>query len=370
MKTGNLWDIFCRVIDNFGDIGVCWRLAVGLAARGERVRLWVDDASALDWMCPQGVPQVEVRAWTPLIQTVGLEMGDILVEAFGCEVAPEFISAYADHARASGISGVWINLEYLSAESFVERCHGLPSPVMHGPGAGLTKYFFYPGFTSATGGLLREPDLAVRQTHFDRTDWLLQRGIEWQGERLISLFCYEPPALDALLDQLANGLQPTRLLVTSGRATAAVKTCIETRTLQQPQWNIAGQLSFSYLPPLSQHEFDHLLWACDLNFVRGEDSLVRALWANKPFVWQIYPQDDDAHHVKLDAFLDMLNAPLSLRAVHHVWNGVPLADGANQPHFPPLALLEWQQIVNQAHTRQRQHEDLVTQIIQFALKNH
>jgi hypothetical protein len=21
------WDIFCRVIDNFGDIGVCWRLA-------------------------------------------------------------------------------------------------------------------------------------------------------------------------------------------------------------------------------------------------------------------------------------------------------------------------------------------------------
>ena len=46
------WDIFCKVIDNYGDMGVCWRLAADLASRAHRVRLWVDDLAALSWMAP------------------------------------------------------------------------------------------------------------------------------------------------------------------------------------------------------------------------------------------------------------------------------------------------------------------------------
>lgn len=359
-KNTNLWDIFCRVIDNYGDIGVCWRLAVGLAARGERVRLWVDDASALAWMCPQGAEGVEVRPWTQAIQTEGLEIGDVLVEAFGCEINPEYIARYADWTRARGQKGIWINLEYLSAEGFVERSHGLPSPVMYGPGTGLTKHFFYPGFTARTGGLLREADLAARQARFDRRAWLQSQGIALHDERLVSLFCYEPPALGDLLDQLATDAQPTRLLVTAGRASTAVKACIEYKNKLQPLWNKRRQLSFSYLPALTQYDFDHLLWACDLNFVRGEDSLVRALWADKPFVWQIYPQHDDAHHSKLEAFLNALNAPTSLRNFHRVWNSV------SQAKLSTLSLAAWQQTVTAARAQQLQHDDLVTHIIRFA----
>ncbi len=370
VKTGNLWDIFCRVVDNYGDIGVCWRLAQGLAQRGERVRLWVDDASALDWMCPQGAPQIEVRRWTAPLQMENLVVGDFLVEAFGCEIAPEFIAAYASRTGARGLKGLWINLEYLSAEKFVERSHGLPSPVMSGPGAGLTKHFFYPGFTAATGGLLREPDLAERQLRFDRTAWLQQMGVEFQGERLVSLFCYEPTALGELLDQLATDLRPTRLLVTSGRAAAAVKACIEHKNDLQPLWNGSEQLSFSYLPALTQRDFDHLLWSCDLNFVRGEDSLVRAIWANKPFVWHIYPQQDNAHHDKLDAFLDWLKAPPSLRTFHHVWNGMPEIHGPKPIDLPPIQLEAWQQTVSEARALLLQQDDLVSQLLQFALKNH
>ena len=370
VKTGNLWDIFCRVVDNYGDIGVCWRLAQGLAQRGERVRLWVDDASALDWMCPQGAPQIEVRRWTAPLQMENLVVGDFLVEAFGCEIAPEFIAAYASSTRARGLKSLWINLEYLSAEKFVERSHGLPSPVMSGPGAGLTKHFFYPGFTAATGGLLREPDLAERQLRFDRTAWLQQMGVEFQGERLVSLFCYEPTALGELLDQLATDLRPTRLLVTSGRAAAAVKACIEHKNDLQPLWNGSEQLSFSYLPALTQRDFDHLLWSCDLNFVRGEDSLVRAIWANKPFVWHIYPQQDNAHHDKLDAFLDWLKAPPSLRTFHHVWNGMPEIHGPKPIDLPPIQLEAWQQTVSEARALLLQQDDLVSQLLQFALKNH
>ena len=359
------WDIFCKVIDNYGDIGVCWRLACDLATRGEQVRLWLDDASALRWMAPAGQPCVELLAWTsdsPALPPDGV-VGDVVVEAFGCTLAPEFIAAIADSVLARGQKCVWINLEYLTAEPFAERAHGLASPVLDGPGKGLQKFFFYPGFSARTGGLLREPDLPQRQAAFDRQAWLAAQGLAWQGEQLVSLFCYEPSALGALLDQLAGGPGPTRLLVTAGRATTAVQADISSKNGCRPAWNKDSLLSISYLPPLPQTEFDHVLWACDINFVRGEDSLVRALWAGKPCIWQLYPQDDLAHHAKLQAWLDVLQAPASLRLFHQRWNGV-------SP--PPLGALEpglWGQTVRQLRERLQQQPDLASQLLGFVLKN-
>ena len=137
MTSPWVWDIFCKVIDNYGDIGVCWRLCRGLAARGQRVRLWVDDASALRWMAPNGCPGVEVRPWTQPLPVQELAPGDILIEAFGCDIPPEFVAAYVGWLKAKGQKAAWLNLEYLSAEGYVARNHGLPSPVMGGPGAGL-----------------------------------------------------------------------------------------------------------------------------------------------------------------------------------------------------------------------------------------
>lgn len=367
------WDIFCKVIDNFGDIGVCWRLSADLAARGEVVRLWVDDASALAWMAPLGCPGVEVRPWAEPIDLAGWTAGDVLVEAFGCEIAPEIVANYAYSTGTKGLNHAWINLEYLSAESFVVRSHGLPSPVMRGPGAGLTKHFFYPGFTAGTGGLIRETDLAQRQAAFDREAWLDALGIVNTGtetrqpQRWVSLFCYEPPVLDTLLDALAVDGIPTQLLVTAGRAQAAVLTSLEHKKCLKSPWNIHSSLSISYLPPLTQPQFDELLWACDLNFVRGEDSLVRAIWAGKPFVWQIYPQLDGAHHAKLDAFLDMLGADAGLRQMHVLWNGA--GEGSESADLPELALQNWQAIAIAARARLLQQHSLATQVINFVAKN-
>jgi len=364
VKTGKLWDIFCKVIDNYGDAGVCWRLASQLAARGERVRLWLDDPSPLAWMAPQGTAGVEVHLWTEPLALEGVVPGDVLVEAFGCEIAPEFITLYVSHLHATGQAPAWINLEYLSAERWAERNHGLASPVMSGPGKGLSKHFFYPGFTPSTGGLLREPALLDLQARFDRQAWLKGLGIEARGERLVSLFCYEPPALGQLLAQLKADAQPTRLLVTAGRAQAAVQHCLTLEDSQKSLPDSRGLLSISYLPRLTQQDFDHLLWACDLNFVRGEDSLVRALWAGKPLVWQIYPQHDNAHHAKLVAFLDWLGAPASLRAFHAGWNN--MAPGP----LPALALGDWLQTVTEARQRLLQQDDLVSRLLRFISKNH
>ncbi len=360
------WDIFCRVIDNFGDLGVAWRLACNLAVRGQMVRLWADDASALAWMAPQGAPGIEVRPWRTPIDMTGITPGDVLVETFGCEIDEGFVSAYATTIRDKHKKCAWINLEYLSAEAFAARCHGLPSPVMSGPGRGLIKYFFYPGFTTGTGGLLREPDLLACQARFDRQAWLAELGLAWQGERLVSLFCYEPAGLGGLLDALAGDAQPTRLLVTQGRASAAVRAEVLKMDALDPLWNQHQVLSFCYLPPLSQHDFDHLLWASDINFVRGEDSLVRALWAGKPFVWHIYPQHDGVHADKLEAFLDWLQAPASLRTFHRHWNGLD-APGPN-PKGAPFEPERWIDCVAKARANLLEQEDLSTQLLKFLAK--
>ncbi len=165
--------------------------------------------------------------------------------------------------------------------------------------------------------------------------------------------------------------------MTAGRAQAAVQ--VATTTVKpkknnqngpQPPDSGHGLLSISYLPLLSQDEFDELLWACDLNFVRGEDSLVRAIWAGKPFVWQIYPQDDGAHHVKLDAFMDMLGAPESLRDFHRAWNaGAGDEALALDLHAFASDRSAWQQTALQARDRLAALPDLTGSVLQFVRKN-
>ncbi len=368
------WDIFCRVIDNLGDIGVCWRLAAELAARGESVRLWVDAPAPLAWMVPGGRDGaarvgVSLRDWDPASQAED-EPGEVVVEAFGCDPHPGFLAAMVLATRARCAQPAWFNLEYLSAEDWVTRCHGLTSPVLAGPAAGLSKRFFYPGFTPGTGGLVRERGLEERRARFDRAAWMAGLGLAptAPGEPLVSLFCYEPPALPGLLEQLAA--DGARLLVTPGRAHAALEAALATLgSAPHPAWDL--------LPPLPQSGFDELLWACDLNFVRGEDSLVRALWAGRPFVWQIYPQHDSVHLDKLAAFLDWLEAPASLRQAHAAWNAsegtAPNLAGAGEAPpgtgalpWPALDLPAWTQATRAARERLGAGPELVAQLMEAA----
>ena len=349
------WDLFCHVIDNWGDLGVCWRLASDLAARGQRVRLWADQPEPLDWMAPGArsgaFSGVEVRHWPrtdPAALPPALPPGDVLVEAFGCEIAPDWVAALQPEPAADEPQRVWLNLEYLSAEPYVERSHRLASPVMSGPLRGRTKWFFYPGFTPATGGLLREPDLMEERAALEREPWLREHGLPDDGDApRVTLFCYEPDQLPALLHDPA--LAGAHWLVAPGRPTAALASA----------WDGSAPARRHELKHLPQTEFDRLLWASDLNLVRGEDSLVRALWAGQAFVWHIYPQHDDAHHLKLEAFLDWLQAPASLRAFHRIWNGLEAGP------LPPVDLPAWRDCALAARERLLQQQDLVSQLLGF-----
>jgi uncharacterized repeat protein (TIGR03837 family) len=255
---------------------------------------------------------------------------------------------------------VWINLEYLSAEAYVERNHGLASPQLSGPASGLTKWFFYPGFTPRTGGLLREAGLMERFQQADGRRWLADLGIAPRpGEQIVSLFCYDNPALGGLLDSLAG--QPTLLLATAGAASRQVANALGPSMSR-------GALRAVGLTYVTQVQYDELLWACDVNFVRGEDSLVRAHWAGKPFVWHIYPQHDQAHAGKLNAFLDrfLADAPASLagplRACWAAWNGL----SAERPVLPAPG--PWKAQVERWRDGLLVQPDLITQLIGFVLE--
>jgi uncharacterized repeat protein (TIGR03837 family) len=360
-----LWDIFCRVIDNHGDLGVSWRLSADLAFRGHSVRLWVDDASSLAWMAPDAKPNskgrvqfntatgtVVVRPWHDALN--GLDQpSKVWVEAFGCEL-PEHFVKWAHQSQTNSHSTscpVWLNLEYLSAEAYVERSHKLPSPVMSGLLKGRTKWFFYPGFNDKTGGLIREPRLleksiAIATPEFD------QSGHKRYPQKS-TLFCYEPAALAEAMQLASLNSTGHQWQVAHGRGALAFENAL--RALPSH----ANQPSHLFIPPLSQTKFDQLLKSSDLNFVRGEDSLVRALWAGKAFVWQIYPQDDGAHRAKLNAFLDWLKAPDSLRRFHLSWNGL------SQEPLPEVDLPAWQACATVAQARLMQQMDLVSQLLEF-----
>ncbi len=382
-----LWDIFCRVIDNFGDIGVCWRLSADLAGRGHQVRLWIDDASSLAWMAPD-TGSVSVRPWAEAEVSPPCP-GDVVVEAFGCNPPAAFVTQMQRDTPPK-----WINLEYLSAEDYVERSHGLQSPVWSGPGAGLKKWFFYPGFTERTGGLLREPALLAQRDAFLAApnschDWLAKLGVAPAlggdaalQQRYVSVFCYAsaplPMLLDALSEQLSAPSTPTglTLLLTPGHASRMAQ-----QWQQQNPDKLAdcqNRLVMHELPHLTQVEFDRLLWACDVNLVRGEDSAVRALWAARPHVWQIYEQDDGVHEDKLQAFMNRWMAgwdpelSQSVQQIWRAWNNLPLTTRSSRAPEPmqdlakmALSAPAWQRQAALASQNLAKQTDLSTQLLEF-----
>jgi uncharacterized repeat protein (TIGR03837 family) len=318
-------DLFCRVVDNYGDIGICWRLAKQLVREhGLAVTLYVDDLASFKRICPavdvaaerQQVDGVTVRHWRDQdgVYTPA-DVADIVIEFFAVDIPPGYIDAMAQCEPRP----VWFNLEGLTAEEWVEGCHRLSSMQPRG----LTKHFFFPGFTDKTGGLLREAELAQQRLQFEPAAFLHQLGLTPAeiAATKVSLFCYPHAPVSALFDAWRQGDAPVVCLVPEGVAADAVRAFTGG---DGGAGTVAthGALTVRVLPFVPQPDYDKLLWACDLNFVRGEDSFVRAQWAGKPFIWHIYPQDGNLHHKKLRAFLQRYAGELPHLADFSLrWNG-------------------------------------------------
>jgi len=331
MSSPRSWDIFCHVADNFGDVGVCWRLARQLAGRyAAAVRFWIDDLGTLHKLAPdtqvdrerQRVESVEVCRWAASFPVV--HPADVVIEAFGCGLPPPYVAAMAERGR----SALWITLEYLSAELWVREYHGLPSP--H-PRWAIPRYFFFPGFDPGTGGLLRERDLFTRRDSFLRAacrEFWRSVGFDPPGDEVsaVSLFAYDDPQTTNLLAAWSESKAPILVAIPEGTSSTAVRAFFNVPSTGAGDRFERGGLEVRIVPFLPQSRYDELLWACDWNFVRGEDSFVRAQWGARPFVWQIYRQQADVHRPKLEAFMDRYCEGLpsrsadSLRKLWRAWN--------------------------------------------------
>jgi uncharacterized repeat protein (TIGR03837 family) len=194
----------------------------------------------------------------------------------------------------------------------------------------LTKYFVFPGFGPDTGGALMERGLTARRTAFQanaagQAAFLARLGVAplEPGPLLVSLFCYPQAPASALFDVWASGSRPVcaigfaetpmaQMLVAAGLGSGGRR----------------GRLRGHVVPFLAQDDYDRMLWACDWNFVRGEDSFMRAQWAARPCVWQAYPQPAQAHRIKIQAFLarylgaSVMGSSAGLVDLWMAWNGL------------------------------------------------
>jgi hypothetical protein len=369
-------DVFCRVVDNFGDIGVSWRLVRQLQREHNwSVRLWVDDLKSFQRL----EARVDLHALQQVIEHIEIiHWGDpapdlipypVVLCSFSCDLPATYIAQL--HQRPA----LWVNLEYLSAETWVEGCHGLPSL----RGDGLSSYFFFPGFNAKTGGLLRERELLTRRDSWKKDPGgqrqMLERlGVsaqalaalqpdidqprtaashstaltlqseaggssllprtDLQPARLLTLFCYPHAPVAQLLEALSAEPRPSVVLIPEGVAPELVT----------GRLGPCKQVYLERIPFVSQPEYDQLLWMADLNFVRGEDSIVRAVWAGKPLIWQIYPQTEGTHLIKLEAWLKISSLPTDIQDLMRNWNAdtvsADLPNGFTQA-INPKAYTHW-----------------------------
>ena len=317
------WDIFCQIVDNYGDAGVCWRLARALSRLSSssvnnvecddsRIRLFCDDLNVLNVIAHGDAVGhgaslgIEVLPWSAAKSPVILaSVGDVVIEAFACHLPKPYIEAMVQKTskKAFAKPPIWINLEYLTAEVWADDMHLIPSPQNNG----LSKYFYFPGFTPKTGGVLLGDWDEVSSGRFNSGGFksappslsLILESCRPRSKK-ISVFHYKQAPLNAWLDSvnqaaLAHGEMVDVFLCADQNVSEATQTAFSLAN---------SAVKLIQLPFIPQEDYDYLLSVCDINLVRGEDSFVRAQWAGKPFIWDIYPQSDLAHEVKLNAFLE------------------------------------------------------------------
>lgn len=302
------WDIFCQIVDNYGDAGVCWRLARSLTSlHGQEVRIFCDDLPTLNLLAsgvdPEIKRRIDIQPWEASHHNSRhpVETPDVVIEAFGCDLPERYLAGLLIAPKKPII----INLEYLSAEPWIVDFHQKASPQAHG----IPKYFFFPGFQENAGGILIDP-IPKEQL---LTEQLIPESLEasWKllrpNTRRISVFCYPGAPLLKWLEDLGRLGENFDVVLTHGQ--------LEQLQLSSGHPAQAVTLPESVqlisIPFVSQDEYDWVLSQCDFNIVRGEDSFVRAQLAGKPFIWHIYPQEDFAHEAKLAAFLDLYLAGAS-----------------------------------------------------------
>lgn len=292
--------IFCRIIDNFGDAGVTLRVARRFFAEGVAPLLISDHLEVLAKLLPELDPTVPrstvegigVADWDAFAAAPDAP-ADLVLETFGCRLPEGF-----EKRMAATPPKLTMNLDYLSAEDWVETCHGVWG--LH-PTLPIRKLWYFPGFTDRTGGLAIEPDYEDRRTSFERAEFLRSLGVEDPSRTTLYFFLYPANDVAAWARALLTIESPLNVLLAPGAGCEA---------LFEELSKGAHPHQVVKTPFVEQPLFDRYLWSADGVVIRGEDSFVRAQLAGVPLFWATYPTEDRAHEIKFEAWAARVNALL------------------------------------------------------------
>ena len=279
-------DIFCQVIDNYGDVGVAYRLAREFKRvyLNKKLRFIINQMEELNLI--KKSEEIEIITYQDISKIEN--SADLIIESFGCEIPKEYMD------RALKNSKLIINLEYFSAEDWVDDFHLQESFL----GENLKKYFFIPGLSKKSGGILLDNEFLERKKKVTKNKryYLKKIGINEKYDLIGSVFSYEKN-FDFLIEELKKLDKKILLLILSEKTQKNFIKYFD-------NVNNYDKIKFVKLPFFTYDKYEELLALCDFNLVRGEDSFVRALLLGKPFLWHIYPQDENTHIKKLESFLE------------------------------------------------------------------
>ena len=303
-------DIFCEIIDNYGDIGVVYRLAKEMDKifPDSKVRVFLNrleefksiNSNVVDSPI-QIIENIEYITFDYLKENIGkFSASQVIIEAFGCKIPEEYMDIAYEN------SDLLINLEYLSAEDWIEDFHLQSSPLGRGK---LKKVFFMPGFTERSGGVIADSNYLDRiKKVFENKDFYTKKylsEIEDRDSKIVgTLFSYEKN-FTTLFEDLKKLDRDVVILAMGEKTQESLKKIFKKNSREDFRNFIKyGKIEVRFLDFLNQEEYEELINVVDFNFVRGEDSFIRAILTGKPFMWHIYCQEDYAHMDKIEGFLD------------------------------------------------------------------
>lgn len=295
-------DIFCNVIDNFGDAGVVYRFAKELkkAETDKEIRIFLnryDEFAAIN-------PKIDINKKNQLIDGIFYllreekEVGnvvpaDVIIETFGCDIDEIYLEKINKKT-------VILNLEYLSAESWVEEYHKMQSFTSN---TNIKKYFFMPGFTEKTGGLIVSSDKKEMSRDILREYYKGSIG----DKKIGTIFSYEHN-FENLIEYILNLKEEYLLLIMGEKSKESFRKSMDENFIQIEEWNFKkDNLEILFMPFVTQEKYDEIISVTDFNFVRGEESLARAALSGIPFIWHAYLQEDMVHMDKVNAFLEIFS---------------------------------------------------------------
>lgn len=330
--------VLCKVVDNFGDIGVVWRLCCQLSNQikkenfTSKINLIVDDLASFNKICNsvdsnksfQIVENINIFSWNDeklcydeFSKNDGENLS-VILEVFQCG-RPLWMEKILFEEKLNRTVQI-IMIDYLTAEKYAEDFHCLQSLTRSSK---VQKVNFMPGFTNKTGGLIID------------SEW--EHFCDYKNNKTLLCFTY-----DRNWDALANACKKSnhieKVLIAPGKGFESLKKSFYSNFIKDSNLKIE-ELSF-----MNQNEWDKMLKNCGVLFIRGEESMSRACLSGIPFVWHAYPQSDEYQLIKVRALLERMSVHFSVedfKIIEKVWILINSAESEVEQEVFEKAILDF-----------------------------